>query len=58
MGLVDGSLFESVGLIYQTSGVFEFLRSVFDLFPVAVKLLIYGSFGGVVFIAIARGLGR
>lgn len=47
-----------MGLIFETAEVFSFLRNVFDLFPVAVKLLIYGSFGGVVYIAILRGLGR
>lgn len=47
-----------MGLIGETVGVFNFLRGLYDFLPVAVKLLIVGSFGGVVFIAVLRGLGR
>ena len=47
-----------MGLIGETVGVFNFLRVLYDFLPVAVKLLIVGSFGGVVFIAVLRGLGR
>ena len=47
-----------MGLILETKEVFDFLRGVFEFFPVAVKLLIYGSFGGVIFLAVVRGLGR
>ncbi len=47
-----------MGLIAETAGVFGFLRDVFTMLPVAVKLLVYGAFGGVVYISIVRGLGR
>lgn len=47
-----------MGLIGETAGVFAFLRGLYDFLPVAVKLLIVGSFGGMVFIAILRGIGR
>lgn len=47
-----------MGLIGETAGVFAFLRGLYDFLPVAVKFLIVGSFGGVVFIAILRGIGR
>lgn len=45
-----------MGLIGETAGVFSFIRSVYDAFPVAIKLLVMGAFGGVVFIAILRGV--
>jgi hypothetical protein len=47
-----------MGLIGETVGVFEFLGSVYASFPVAIKLLVTGAFGGVVFIAVARSIGR
>jgi len=47
-----------MGLIHETTEVFAFLRSVFELLPVAIRLLVYGAFGGVVFIAVVRGIGR
>lgn len=47
-----------MGLIFETREVFDFLRSVFELLPVAIRLLVYGAFGGVVFIAVVRGIGR
>ena len=47
-----------MGLIGETADVFSFLRDVFDCFPVAVKLLIYGAFGGVIYLSVMKGLGR
>lgn len=47
-----------MGLIVETAGVFSFLREVYACFPVAVRLLIIGAFGGVVYIAVFRGIGR
>lgn len=47
-----------MGLIGETASVFNFLRDLFDALPVAVKLLTYGSFGGVVFLGVMKGLGR
>lgn len=46
-----------MGLIAQVSGVFSFLRNVFDSLPTAVRLLIYCSFGGMLFIVLFRNLG-
>lgn len=34
-----------MGLIAETAGVFAFLSGIFASLPVAVKLLIYGTFG-------------
>lgn len=45
-----------MGLIGETAGVFMFLHQVFDILPVAVKLLVYGAFSGVVFIALLKGI--
>lgn len=45
-----------MGLIGETAGVFLFLHEVFVALPIAVHLLIYGAFGGVVFIAVLRGI--
>ena len=47
-----------MGLFGESASVFEFLRSVYDAFPVAIKLLTLASFGGVILIAIMRGIGR
>lgn len=47
-----------MGLIGETTGVFEFLRDFFMLLPVAVRLLIIGSFGGILYIAVLRNFGR
>ena len=47
-----------MGLISETVGVFEFLRSVYSAFPVAIRLLVVGAFGGVVFICVMRSAGR
>lgn len=43
-----------MGLIREVSGVFDFLRGVFDALPVAVQLLVSGAFGGIVYIAVLR----
>lgn len=45
-----------MGLIGETVAVYNFIRSVYDALPVAIKLLILGAFGGVVFIAILRSV--
>ena len=47
-----------MGLIGATSGVFSFLRDLYGFLPVAVRLLILTSFGGVVLIAVMRSIGR
>lgn len=47
-----------MGLIGETAGVFDFIRAVYSAFPVAIKLLIIGAFGGVVFICVMRGIGK
>lgn len=47
-----------MGLIGETARVFDFLRSVYAAFPVALRLLIIGAFGGVVFICVMRSIGR
>ena len=43
-----------MGLIGETAGVFSFLRGVFDALPVAVQILVTGTFGGMLFIAVLR----
>ena len=45
-----------MGLIGETAGVFMFLHQCFDILPISVKLLVYGAFGGVVFIGVLKGL--
>ena len=47
-----------MGLIGETAGVFTFLRDFFALLPVAIRLLIIGSFGGIVYIAVLKNFGR
>ena len=47
-----------MGLIAETAGVFSFLRDVYNAFPVALKFLILGSFGGIVYIAVLRSFWR
>lgn len=47
-----------MGLIAETAGVFSFLRDVYSALPVAVKLLILGSFGGLIYIAVMRSIWR
>lgn len=47
-----------MGLIGETASVFDFLREVFSVLPVAIRLLVYAAFGGMVFIAIAKSIRR
>ena len=47
-----------MGLIMEVTEVFDYLRSVYDAFPVAIRLLILSVFGGLVLIAVLRGLWR
>lgn len=47
-----------MGLISETAAVFDFLRFVYDSLPVAIKLLVVGAFGTVVFIAVMRSVWR
>ncbi len=44
-----------MGLIGETVSVFDFLRDLFGVLPVAVRLLVYGAFGGTVFICVVKG---
>lgn len=43
-----------MGLIGETAAVFDFLRGVFASLPVAVQLLVTGTFGGMIYIAVLR----
>ena len=43
-----------MGLIGECAAVFEFLRDFFFLLPTAIRILIYGAFGGVVYIAVMK----
>ena len=43
-----------MGLISETVGVFEFLRDFFSYLPVAIQLLIYAAFGGVLYISLMK----
>lgn len=47
-----------MGLIGEVAPVFSFLHDVFDILPVAIKLLIYCAFGGLIYIAVIRSIGR
>ena len=47
-----------MGLIAETAAVFEFLEDVYACFPVAIKLLILGAFGGVIYITFIKSIGR
>ena len=47
-----------MGLIMEVTEVFDYLRFVYDALPVALRLLITGSFGTLVLIAVLRGLWR
>lgn len=47
-----------MGLIGEVAGVFDFLRGVYDAFPIAVKLLVTSAFGGVVYIAVLKSVKR
>lgn len=43
-----------MGLIAETAGVFEFLRGVYEALPVAVRLLVTGAFGGMIYIGVMK----
>lgn len=43
-----------MGLIGETAAVLDFLRGVFDALPVAIQLLVTGTFGGMIYIAVLR----
>lgn len=47
-----------MGLIGETAGVFSFLRQVFSALPVAVKLLVYAAFGGMIYLAVLKSIRR
>ena len=47
-----------MGLIGEVSGVFDFLRGVYDCFPTAVKLLITSAFGGMIYISVLKSIRR
>lgn len=43
-----------MGLISECAGVFEFLKEFFFLLPTAVRILVYGAFGGAIYIAVMK----
>lgn len=43
-----------MGLIGEVSGVFSFLRDFFGYLPVAIQILTYAAFGGVLYISILK----
>lgn len=43
-----------MGLIAETAGVFDFLHEFFFAVPVAIRLLVLGSFGGMIYLAIMK----
>ena len=43
-----------MGLIAETAAVFDFLQGVHDALPVAVRLLIGGAFGGMIYIGVLK----
>lgn len=45
-------------LISETAGVFAFLRDLYELLPVAIKLLILGSFGGIIYLSVMKSIWR
>lgn len=47
-----------MGLIGEVSGVFQFLQNCFYAFPNAVRILVIGAFGLVVFVAIMNSFRR
>ena len=47
-----------MGLIVECASVFDFLKDVYAAFPNAIKILIFLSFFGVVYISIMRSIGR
>lgn len=49
-------LIETGGIMLEVGKVFDFLRSLYGAFPGVVKLVIFGTFGAVVFIGMLRGV--
>ncbi len=49
---------ETGGLMFEVGKVFSFIRDIFDGFPMVFKLVIFGVFGSVIFIALLRSVGR
>lgn len=47
-----------MGLIAETAEVFAFLQGVYAALPVAIKILIYSAFGGIIYIAVMRSIWR
>lgn len=47
-----------MGLIAETTEVFEYLRYVYSSIPFAIRLLINGTFGGVIFLSILKSIRR
>lgn len=47
-----------MGLIAETAGVFLFLQGVFYALPLAVRMLILGTFGGIIYITVVRSVWR
>ena len=47
-----------MGLIAESMGVFEILSGIYDGFPVALKLLINATFGGMIYIAVLKSIRR
>lgn len=43
-----------MGLISETTAVFAFLKDFFGCLPVAVQLLVYAAFGGVLYISMLK----
>lgn len=43
-----------MGLIGETTAVFAFLKDFFGCLPIAVQLLIYAAFGGVLYITLLK----
>lgn len=43
-----------MGLIGETKVVFEFLTHFFYCLPIAIQILVYAAFGGVLYIALLK----
>lgn len=50
MGLSD--------LVNECAAVYDFLRGVWSVLPVAVQILVYATFGGIIFISVLRSIWR
>ena len=50
MGLSD--------LVNECESVFHYLRDVWSAMPVALQILVYAAFGGIIFISVLRGIWR